>query len=230
MSLSGLGAICIWNGIAPEGRDEFYAWHLTEHMPERAAIDGFLRGRRYICLTEETKPEFFTLYETRDPSVTTSAAYLARLNAPTDWTKRATQHFRDTSRALTRVVTTMGPGQGGLLATLRFPGSAAGEAAFAALMAAANALGPIAKMAQITGVHLCSTDSDASATRTAESKGRSDIQAAPVGALLIEGCNLDPLRNAVDRLNDIVEVDVDAAVLGFYRHEYTRLKTETTAG
>ena len=45
MALSGEGAICIWNDITDEGRDEFYAWHLAEHMPERVGIPGFLRGR-----------------------------------------------------------------------------------------------------------------------------------------------------------------------------------------
>ena len=80
MALAGGGAICIWNDITPEGRDEFYAWHLHEHMPERAAIPGFRRGRRYVGLDAATSPEFFTLYETETAEVQTSAPYLARLN------------------------------------------------------------------------------------------------------------------------------------------------------
>ena len=50
-------------------------------------------------IAADTKPEFVTLYEIADASVATSAPYLARLNAPTDWTKRATSHFRNTARA-----------------------------------------------------------------------------------------------------------------------------------
>ena len=50
MSLAGEGAVAIWHDIAPEGRGEFYAWHGHEHMPERAAIPGFLRGRRYVAI------------------------------------------------------------------------------------------------------------------------------------------------------------------------------------
>ena len=46
MSLAGSGAVAIWHDIAPEGREAFYAWHGTELMPVRAAIPGFLRGRR----------------------------------------------------------------------------------------------------------------------------------------------------------------------------------------
>ena len=61
MSLAGEAVVSIWHGIAPEGRDAFYAWHVHEHMPERVGIPGFLRGRRYIA--ERGGPEFFTLYE-----------------------------------------------------------------------------------------------------------------------------------------------------------------------
>jgi len=49
MSLAGQGVVAIWNGIAPEGRAEFFEWHNREHMPERVGIPGFRRGRRYIA-------------------------------------------------------------------------------------------------------------------------------------------------------------------------------------
>lgn len=230
MALAGTGAICIWNGITPEGRADFYEWHIREHMPERAAIPGFLRGRRYIATTPDTHPEFFTLYETREIAVTTSDAYLARLNAPTPWTRRATAQFRDTSRALTRVVRSEGPGPGGLLATLRFLDVPRGHAAFRSVLSGADSLGPLAAMAQVTGVHLCTTDSGASAARTAESKDRADIQAAPIGAVLIEACTPQALRDATDRLAALFALAPDAAVLGFYRHEYTRLPADSAPG
>ena len=38
MSLAGKGAVAIWHDIAEEARNEFYAWHGNEHMPERAGI------------------------------------------------------------------------------------------------------------------------------------------------------------------------------------------------
>lgn len=61
--LAGEAVVAIWNGIAPEGRAEFYEWHLHEHIPERVGIPGFKRGRRYIAADPATQPEFFTLYE-----------------------------------------------------------------------------------------------------------------------------------------------------------------------
>ena len=118
--LAGEAVIATWNGIAPEGRAEFYDWHIKEHIPERVGIPGFRRGRRYVALTPETHPEFFTLYETDTMQVLQGMDYANRLNAPTPWTRSATAHFRDTARALARVLVSEGPGMGGVLLTVRF--------------------------------------------------------------------------------------------------------------
>jgi len=50
-ALLGKAAVIIWNDVAPEGRDAFYAWHDKEHVPERLAIPGFLRGSRFNVYT-----------------------------------------------------------------------------------------------------------------------------------------------------------------------------------
>jgi len=81
MSLAGQAVVAIWNGIAPEGRTEFYEWHNREHMPERVGIPGFQRGRRYIA--RYGTPEFFTLYEADSAEVLVGQDYLNRLNNPT---------------------------------------------------------------------------------------------------------------------------------------------------
>jgi hypothetical protein len=80
MALAGTGAVAIWHDVAPEGRQEFYAWHGREHMPERVAIPGFVRGRRYVGV--HGGPQYFNLYETATPAVVTGSDYLARLNHP----------------------------------------------------------------------------------------------------------------------------------------------------
>jgi len=53
-------------------------WHIKEHIPERVGIPGFRRGRRYVALTPETHPEFFTLYETDTMQVLTLSPILIR--------------------------------------------------------------------------------------------------------------------------------------------------------
>jgi hypothetical protein len=60
MGLAGTGVVAIWHDLLPEAKDEFYEWHNREHMPERAGIPGFRRGRRYIAL--DSGPEYFNLY------------------------------------------------------------------------------------------------------------------------------------------------------------------------
>ncbi len=85
MSLAGQAVVAIWNGIAPEGRTEFYEWHNREHMPERVGIPGFRRGRRYSA--KYGSPEFFTLYEADSAEVLVGQDYLNRLNNPTPWTQ-----------------------------------------------------------------------------------------------------------------------------------------------
>ncbi len=226
MALAGGGAICIWNDITDEGRDDFYAWHLHEHMPERAAIPGFLRGRRYRSLDPETRPEFFTLYETRDTSILTGADYLARLNAPTDWTRRATQGFRNTARALTHVAASLGPGPGGVIATLRFavPEKRAAEAI---KRISYDCLPAAAATAQICGAHLCLTDDSASASKTAESRDRKDIQTAPSWVILLESCNIEPARDAAGALaKNLADLAGDSINAGFYRLEYERAASD----
>ena len=169
MALAGEGAVCIWNDITAEGRDEFYAWHISEHMPERVGIPGFRRGRRYVAVTTETSPEFFTLYETDSPEVLVGQDYLNRLNNPTPWTRRVMPAFRKTARALTRVRATFGQGPGGILATLRFAVGAGGEEAMVRALAT-DILPKAALLPQITGAHLCLTDQAASALGTRESR------------------------------------------------------------
>jgi len=222
MALAGKGAIIIWNDITIEGRDQFYDWHLHEHMPERLSVPGFRRGSRYIAVSPDTKPEFLTLYEIDDPSIATSAPYLARLNNPTDWTKRATSHFRNTARALTEVVCSEGEGPGGIAATVRFDGSDVGAVALERVKAGMSALADTARMPRITGAHLCLTNSAASAAKTVESENRPDIITAPIGVVLIEGCDREAVQAAVSQLLKQCRLGAGPVQVGLYALEHAR--------
>ena len=224
--LCGQAVIAIWNGIAEGGRAEFYAWHVIEHMPERLSIPGFLRGRRYRAVDGGTHPEFFTLYELQSFEVASSQDYLDRLNAPTPWTKKATAAFRDTSRGLARVLMSTGPGPGGALTTLRFAVASGQEPA--AQSGLSDVMRDIARLPMVTGAHLALADADASGVKTAESKGRQDIQSPPGWFVLIEACTADALEEPIRRVigsNLVSRPDV-----GRYVHEYSRLKTDGSVG
>jgi hypothetical protein len=229
MALCGEGAVCIWNDITPEAEADFYAWHIEEHMPERVGIAGFLRGRRYIAVDAATSPRFFTLYETLTPEVLVGADYLNRLNAPTPWTSRATTGFRNTYRALTRVRASIGRGPGGTLAALRLTLPADQQDGVTDALAT-RLLPAIARRALITGAHLCTTNMEASAGRTIESKDRSDILTPPNTVVMIEGCASDPLASAMDDLLRELHVERGSPAIGLYRLEYTRLKTDHAPG
>jgi hypothetical protein len=217
--LAGEAVVAIWNGVTPEGRAEFYDWHLTEHMPERVGIPGFRRGRRYAALDAATHPEFFTLYEADTMQVLQGSDYTNRLNAPTPWTLGTTKHFRDTARGLARVLESTGPGAGGVLLTLRF------DATDAATDALRTALRDVARAPRITGAHLCVTDDAASGVRTTESKARTDIQPPPTWFALIEATDADALA---DVLPDATLTGAGASgpfIRGLYRFEFQRTKT-----
>jgi hypothetical protein len=220
--LAGEGAIAIWNGISDEGRADFYAWHVSEHIPERVGIPGFVRGRRYRAADNKTHPEFFTLYETQTFEVTQGIDYFNRLNAPTPWTKRATAHFKTTSRSLSRVVSSFGMGSGGALLTLRFDVEDSERKKIESLTM------KVAALPEITGAHILKGDDEASGIKTVESKDRKDFEPPARWIILVEACSLESLAAARSLLND--HSALSAANAGLYRHEYTRLKTAWTAG
>lgn len=214
--LAGEAVVAIWNGITEEGRAEFYAWHLHEHMPERVGIPGFRRGRRYIAADAATFPEFFTLYETDTMQVLQSQDYSNRLNAPTPWTKSATSHFRDTFRSLARVLESRGPGMGAAILTIRYDTDDP-DALLPLIRAAAEA-------PRITGAHLCVADRAASGVKTAEAQGRTDIQEPPAQFLMIEATDAAALADLAPN-TALQAAGATQITRGTYLHEYTRTKT-----
>ena len=183
MSLAGKGAVAIWHDIAPEGREEFYAWHGNEHMPERAGIPGFMRGRRYIAV--QGAPEFFNLYETVSRFTVTGADYLARLNAPTSWTVATVRHFRNVSRSLCEVAASFGAGQGGVIATFRYALDESNVNEHRTRMSQ-SMLPALARAPGVAGCHLLIADHAASAVETAEKQVRTERNLIPAWIVLIE--------------------------------------------
>lgn len=195
MALAGNGAVAIWHDIAPEGRESFYAWHGSEHMPERAAIPGFLRGRRYVAIGGS--PEFFNLYETAATAVLSGRDYLDRLDHPTPWTVATVKHFRGVARSLCEVDCTRGEGDGGLVATYRYDVADAHANTHRAHMRAA--LGRLAGAPGIAGAHLLVADQAASAIETAEKRARASGTEIPRWIVLAEGWGDAPAFEAAAR-------------------------------
>ena len=232
MSLSGEGAVAIWHDIAAEGRDEFYAWHGREHMPERVGIPGFQRGRRFVAI--EADLEFFNLYEALSVEVLKGQDYTARVNAPTPWTLSAVKHFRSVARSICRVALSTGPAQGGLIATLRYDVAEADATGHRATLQR-RTIPDLLALPGVAAVHLLTADAEASGVATAEQKARGVANTVPRWVLLLEGWGDEAAFVAMAKA-ELSAGKLDAIggqapySLGLYRHQITRTKTAWSAG
>ena len=200
MSLAGQGAITIWQDVKPQARDAFFAWHNGEHMPERVGIAGFLRGRRYGAV--QGSPEFFTLYETDAPEVHTGAAYLERLNHPTEQTRRVAPNMINNVRSLCRVEWSRGAAMGGLVFTLRFDVGESDHAEMRDLLVR-DRLPRLLMRPGVSAAHLCLADKGASSVKTEEKKARPEAALVPGWVVMVEGtAGREALERAVADLLD----------------------------
>ncbi|KPY58753.1 DUF4286 family protein [Pseudomonas amygdali] len=231
MSLAGTGVVAIWHDLLPEARDEFYEWHNREHMPERAAIPGFLRGRRYIAL--DAGPTYFNLYEADTVQVLGGEDYLSRLNTPTPWTQQSVKSYRNVARSICDVTYSSGVGQGAFLLTVRFD-VIEGQHKSVSDALRQSVLPPIADKQGITGVHLCVADEVVSKVETAEKKARSEGTQIPAWIVMIEGCASDYVRAAGEsflaQLHRLLEGQSTGPETTLYQLEYIRCKTPESAG
>jgi len=130
------GILALWNNCAPGHEAEYEAWYQGEHLPERLAVPGILRGRRYEALAGA--PHYFTYYETVSPGVFSSEAYLERVENPTPMTRKIMSGiFTDMSRTVCRRVACHGDMRGAVAVTARLneDGLAEGIGALAAGLA-----------------------------------------------------------------------------------------------
>ena len=233
MALAGEGAVAIWHDIAAEGREQFYAWHGEEHMPERVGIPGFLRGRRYVAIRANL--EFFNLYEAQSPQVLTGTDYQTRLNAPSPWTLSSVKYFSGVARSICRVAATFGRGHGGIAATWRY--DVPDDVADRHMAAMTETVLPVlARKPGVAGVHLLLADVSASAVKTEEQKARAgEANRIPRWIIVVEGWGDEaPFATLCETaLSDAVLANHGAsgsADFGLYRLQTTRTKTDWTAG
>lgn len=116
MALAGNGILGLWFDVAPEDTDEFYEWHNREHMPERLGNAGFRSGRRFVAVN--APKQFFVLYETNSPETVSGPEYMHNVRFRSPWSAKLT--LRNNSRAIFRVLTSLGSGQGGSILSLRY--------------------------------------------------------------------------------------------------------------
>jgi len=123
--MTGAAAVTIWCDIDLTIKDEFDDWHAHEHMPERLALPGFLRGSRWESVDGHNS--YFILYELEDLAVLTAGPYLNSLNSPTPWSRQMMPHHRDMVRSLCHVQSGFGVGLGDAILTVRLAPQAGAE-------------------------------------------------------------------------------------------------------
>jgi hypothetical protein len=134
--MSGMGGIlAVLNDLdAGCDRAAYEDWYQRDHLPDRLAVPGFRHARRYRRV-EGALAEYFTFYETDGAEVLRSAAYRARLAAPTAGTVAMMRHFRAMCRSVCVVTAEAGGGIGGLVAVVGSAVPVAGDGAGAVLRA-----------------------------------------------------------------------------------------------
>ncbi len=227
MALAGKGVLAIWNGISEEAEADFVAWHIREHIPERVGVPGFLRGRRYVA--ERGTPKYFNFYETETAETLVSPAYVARLNAPSDWTKAVVRHFQDTSRTICTIAASRGLGDGAYIAALRL--SARGERGDF-LKRLEKLIDGLAEAPSIVALHLLEGQGGGGNGQTAEKALRGRADEAVDWILLVEAADLPPLASALeqhaspDELKDVVTRFEPARDCGIYRLQFGLAKSQ----
>jgi hypothetical protein len=228
MPLLGKGVLAIWNGTARQAEDDFIEWHVREHIPERVALPGFLRGRRYVAV--DGFPKYFNFYETATADALLSPVYQERLNAPTEWTRKVVAQFTDTSRSICDVAASTGVGEGGFVDTLRLSGSADSPAFTAAV---SQILQRLLQSPGIVAAHLLKGRREASGGSTTENRLRSQPNQVVDWIMLIEAVDIEPLQNVRIAAGSDAILNAAGARLpiarGSYRLQYGLVKGELAA-
>ena len=193
----GKAAVAMWWDVAPEMKSEWEDWHSSEHMPERLAIPGFLRGTRWVA--ESGEPSYFVLYEVTNLRTMTGAAYLERLNNPTPWSRKMMPHHRNMVRSLCVLRAGWGGGLPHALATIRL----------------SEKISDLSKRKGLTGVHLLESQPMPGAQSTEQKIRGGDGTADWV--LLVGGYDVEAVKTVVTDERDAQP----GRIVGLYRPAFS---------
>jgi hypothetical protein len=185
----GTAALAMWWDMAPAMRHEFEHWHSHEHFAERLALPGFRRATRWADAAGGEG--FFILYELATYEALVSPEYLARLNAPSNWSRRMMPHHRNMVRSQCRVAASGGAAVAGHALTVRLAPAAGGAEPLRAYLG--GVLEPLPGRAGFAGAHLLQTDTPVlPATTEQEIRGLADRAADWI--VLVTGYDIGSLN------------------------------------
>jgi hypothetical protein len=182
MPLRGRAFVSLWSGVLGGYERELDTWHTIEHMPERLGVPGFLRGRRYMN-PKAADHAMFILYEAAHIETFRSPGLLARLNDPTEWSKRVQPGLANFLRAPCRTLVSLGEGVGGALMAIRI--SSGVDDKIEAGQSLASAAPTITRLHGVTAVHIGQYVPDS--VETAETKLRPATSSASFDFVVLIG-------------------------------------------
>ncbi|HEY7797197.1 MAG TPA: hypothetical protein VIA80_00410 [Hyphomonadaceae bacterium] len=182
----GSGFLAIWSDVEPRQETDYLHWLTREHTAERLSIPGFL-GVRVFRARLAGHCRYFILYRLEEPGVLGSRSYLARLNAPTQWSRRTMPILGNFIRGGGGVVAEAGSGQGGIILPLVLE---ANEIATARAL-----LDAVAAMDRVVSARILEVEPGGTGIQTTEKSMRAQDRSF-AALLLIEALAGDALDHA----------------------------------
>src|ERR1700709_1059190 len=204
--MGGAGFLAIWSDIEPKTLPDYRHWLTREHTTERVTTKGFLAVR--VFRAERAEPNrFFILYELESPEVLDASAYLARLNAPTPWSKRIMPQLGNFIRGGGVMAARAGRGEGSTVAALRLEHLPEHPQRLADALVALDG---------IAAVQIGATDQARTSVPTVE-KGMRQHEGFFAGLLIIEALDEAALRGALRAAAEIAPQIIPGGEPEIYR-------------
>ncbi|HEX8166952.1 MAG TPA: hypothetical protein VF601_14360 [Beijerinckiaceae bacterium] len=159
-------------------------------------MPGFLGVRVFRARLPE-HCRYFILYRLADAGVVGSEPYLARLNAPSEWSRRIMPILRNFVRGGGRVVAEAGRGEGSIAVPIICEPSE--------VAAARAALGPLAALDRVVSARLFEVERKETEIATSEKSLRATDQTFPA-LLLVEALSDPALDTALDALRNTIRM------------------------
>lgn len=191
---AGAGFLAIWSDVEAQEETNYLHWLTREHTAERVSVPGFLGVRVFRARLPE-HCRYFILYRLQQASVLSSESYLARLNAPTEWSRRIMPLLRNFVRGGGRVVAEAGRGEGAMVIPIICQQYE--------VPAARGVLAHIAAVDRVVSARLFEVERSGTEIATNEKSMRTNDQSFPA-LLLVEALSDGALDAALDELRRTV--------------------------
>ena len=179
--------MAIWSDLRAEDETDYLHWLTREHTQERVGLPGFRTARVFRRISPDVR-RYLIVYELDGAEVMASEPYLARLNAPTDWSRRIMPRLGNFVRGGGRLAAMAGTGWGGFVAAVRLP--EVPDDGWRDLV------GRLVRHDRVAAARMCVVDPAASGipTRERAMRGKDESFAA---LLLVEGLDSEAVAGAV---------------------------------